>query len=114
MTAADALMSADMREAIGLTREGHLTEATAALMQRLFHGYQPFGGIPEARMDSAATGRSPPSARHSSRVFDMDRTTGAVAADGRATPSISRTPEAFRGFLDEINLPGMTGNSPRP
>jgi poly(hydroxyalkanoate) depolymerase family esterase len=121
MTTTDALMSADMREAIRLTREGRLAAATA-LMQRHFHGKGPFGSMSEARTDSTAAGASPPSARHAFRVFDVDHTTGAVknaagafsgdvASDARAAPSILRTPEAFCGsFLDKINLPGTTGN----
>ena len=119
MTAIDPRMSADMREAIRLTREGHLAEATA-LMQRLFQGKRHSGSRPEAWPGSAATGTSPPSARHASRVFDVDHTTGAVknaddaiyrgvASGTRAAPSIPRTSEKFRGFLDQINLPGTTG-----
>src|SRR3984957_2818947 len=120
MTTTDALMSADMREAIRLTREGRLAAATA-LMQRLFHGKGPFGSMSEARTDSTAAGASPPSARHALRVFDVDHTTGAaknaegafsrgVTGDARAAPS-----EAFcGGFLDKINLPGTTGNLLHP
>ena len=119
MTAIDPRMSADMQEAIRLTREGHLAEATA-LMQRLFQGKRHSGSRPEAWPGSAATGTSPPSARYPSRVFDVDHTTGAVknaddaiyrgvASGKRAAPSIPRTSEKFRGFLDQINLPGTTG-----
>jgi poly(hydroxyalkanoate) depolymerase family esterase len=119
MTAIDPRMSADMREAIRLTREGHLAEATA-LMQRLFQGKRHPGSRPGAWPGSAATGTSPPSARYPSRVFDVDHTTGAVKnaddaiymgiASGKgAAPSIPRTSEKFRGFLDRINLPGTTG-----
>ena len=119
MTAIDPRMSADMQEAIRLTREGHLAEATA-LMQRLFQGKRHSGSRPEAWPGSAATGTSPPSARYPSRVFDVDHTPGAVknaddaiyrgvASGKRAAPSIPRTSEKFRGFLDQINLPGTTG-----
>ena len=109
MTAIDPRMSADMREAIRLTREGRLAEATA-LMQRLFQGKRHSGSTPEAWPGSAATGTSPPSARHASRVFDVDHTTGAVKnADGaiyrgvasgiRAAPSPSHGhPRSFAAF----------------
>ncbi len=118
MTAINAVMSADMREAIRLTREGRLAEATA-LMQRLIHDKRPFGGTPAAWPGSPVAGTSPPSARHASRVFDVDHSTGAVknadgaycrGADGggRPAPSIPHTPE--KGFPDQINLPGTTRN----
>ena len=82
MTAIDPLTSADMLEATRLTREGRLAEATA-LMQRLFSGKRRPGGTPGAWLGSAGTGTSPPSARHASRGFDVDPTTGAVKnADG--------------------------------
>ena len=120
MTAINAVMSADMREAIRLTREGRLAEATA-LMQRLIHDKRPFGGTPAAWPGSPVAGTSPPSARHASRVFDVDHSTGAVknadgaycrGADGggRPAPSIPHTPE--KGFPDQINLPGTTRNPP--
>jgi poly(hydroxyalkanoate) depolymerase family esterase len=111
-------MSADMREAIRLTREGRLAEATA-LIQRLLHGERYSGSSPEA-WPGSASGTSPPSARNASRVFDVDHTTGAVkrtddAIDGavargtRAAPSMPRTSEKFRGFLEQINLSRTTG-----
>ena len=82
MTAIDPLMSADMLEATRLTREGRLSEATA-LIQRLFHGKRHPGSAPGAWLGSAGTGTSPPSARHASRVLDVDPATGAVKnADG--------------------------------
>ena len=120
MTAIDALTPADMREAIRLTREGHLAEATA-LMQRLFHLKRHSASTPEAWLGSAETGTSAPSARHASRMFDVDHTTGAVknadggfyrGADGggRPAPSVQRTPKKFRGFLDQINPGGTTGS----
>ena len=117
MTAIDARMSADMREATRLTREGHLAEATA-LIQRLFHGKRHSGSGLEAWPGSSVTDTSPLSARHASRVFDVDHTTGAVksandaihrgvASGTRAAPPVPRTSEKFRGFLDQIN--GTTG-----
>ena len=118
MTAIDPLLSADMLEATRLTREGRLAEATA-LMQRLFHGKRHPGSTPGAWAGSAGTGTSPPSARHASRVFDVDPTTGAVKnTDGalfgnagsgiRPTPSaIPPTPEKLRGFLDQIDQRGV-------
>jgi hypothetical protein len=123
MTAIDPRMFADMREAIRLTCEGH--PKAAALMQRLFQGKRHSGSRPDAWAGSAATGTSPPSARHASRVFDVDHTTGAVtnaddaiyrgvASGTRAAPSIPRTSEKIRGFLDQINLPGTTGKPFEP
>ena len=117
MTAIDAWMSADVREAIRLTREGHLAEATA-LIQRLSHGKRHSGSGLEAWPGSSVTGTSPPSTRHASRVFDVDHTTGAVksandamyrdvASGTRTAPPIPRTSQKFRGFLDQIN--GTTG-----
>ena len=113
MTAIDALMSADMREAIRLTREGHLAEATA-LMRRLLHGKRHSGSTPEPWPGSQRPAQAPPSTQHASRVFDVDHTTGAVknaddafyrgvTSGGRAAPSIPQTSGMFRGFLDQIN-----------
>jgi poly(hydroxyalkanoate) depolymerase family esterase len=119
MTAIDSRMSADMREAIRLTREGRLADATA-LMQRLFQGERHSGSTPDAWAGSAATGTSPLSARHASRVFNVDHTTSAVksadeaiyggsASGTRAAPSMPRTSEKLRGFLEQINQPRTTG-----
>jgi poly(hydroxyalkanoate) depolymerase family esterase len=119
MTATDTLMSADMREAIRLTREGHLAEA-AALMQRLLRGKRHAGSTPEPWPSSAATGTTPPATHYASRVFDVDHTTGAVknadsafyrgvTGGARGAPSTSQTSGVSRGLLDQINLPGTTG-----
>lgn len=106
MTAADTLMSADMREALRLTRQGRLAAATA-LMQRFRHGRGPFGSMYEGRTESAVTGETPPLAQRASRVFDVDHSTGAVKYP--EAPSMPRAFEVFRGFRDNINLPEMNG-----
>ena len=89
MTAIDAWMSADMRAAIRLTREGHVAEATA-LIQRLFHGKRQSGSRLKAWPGSSVTGTSPPSTRHASRVFDVDPTTGAAKSANDAISSCQR------------------------
>jgi poly(hydroxyalkanoate) depolymerase family esterase len=119
MTAINTPMSADMREAMRLTREGRLAEATA-LMQRLLHGERSSGSRPEAWPGSTATDASLPSVRHASRVFDVDHTTGSVesaddatsrgvASGTRAASPMPHTSEKLCGILERINLPGMTG-----
>jgi poly(hydroxyalkanoate) depolymerase family esterase len=116
MTAIDALISADMREATRLTREGRLADATA-LIQRLFHGKRNPGNTSGAWAGSAGTGTSSPSVRHASRVFDVHPTTGAVnnihgatGDSGSDTPfaptAIPQTPEKVLGFLDQISQRG--------
>jgi poly(hydroxyalkanoate) depolymerase family esterase len=118
MTAIDPKMSADMLNAIRLTREGRLNEASA-LLQRMFRGDHLSTDTPGPWPGSAGTSASPSSAGHASRVFTVDPATGAVSnGDGvppgnaGRDPSASRStipgiPEALRSFL-ERNADGMT------
>ena len=118
-------MSADMREAIRLTREGHLAEATA-LMQRLFHGKRPLGStagglaglISDWHKPALRTARFPGVRRgsHDGRREERRRciSPGALPVARRPAPSIPRTSEKFRGFLDQINLPGRREIPPTP
>jgi len=118
MTAIDPRMSADMLNAIRLTREGRLNEASA-LLQRMFRGDHLSTDTPGPWPGSAGTSASPSSAGHASRVFTVDPATGAVSnGDGVPPgnagrgPSAGRStipgiPEALRSFL-ERNADGMT------
>ena len=110
----NAILPNPMLEAIRLTREGKLTEASA-LLQTLLRGEAPAAAGPPA----PAAGRQP-------RIIDVDPETGEASSSapelrattagrwptaGMGTATMPQMPEALRGFLDQINQGGLAQGS---
>ena len=114
-------MHPDMIEATRLTRDGHLTEATALLQRMLQSGIEPDARTdgPRAAADTPPLGAThiveltpdmieAPSARQSSSTGRIGTRFGRQSGGQYKQPSPPRMPGRLRGFIENASRIGVT------